>query len=130
MSVCLLGDAQDWLSPAPSSIVTPCSHLELVMTNPAASHTLPSVEPKVELLKEQKSEAQEGEEHKTAPGAGLVPVQDSFPDECFSPEEEHRSSAERSQHVLITSSLSEGCVGWDALTHHKTLLRKHVSLSK
>lgn len=68
------------LLPAPSSTVTPYNHLELVMTNPAPSHTLPSVEPKVELLKEQKSEGQEGEEHKTAPGAGLMPVQDSFPD--------------------------------------------------
>lgn len=88
------------------------------MTNPATSHTLPSVEQKVELLKEQRSEGQEGEERKTAPGAGLVAVQNCFPDACFSLEEEHRSSAEKSQHVLITSSPSEGCVRREALTHH------------
>lgn len=37
-------------------MVTLCSHLELVVTNPAPSHTLPSMEQKVKLLKEQMSE--------------------------------------------------------------------------
>lgn len=52
---------------------------------------------------------------------------DSFPDGCFSLEEEPRSRAEKSQHVLITSSPSEECVGREVLTHHKTLPRKHES---
>lgn len=95
------------------------------MTNPAPSHTLPSVEPKVELLKEQKSEGQEGEEHKTAPGAGLMPVQDSFPD--ASAWRKSTGAAQRGA-SLVTSSPSE--VGREALTHHKALLRKHLSLYK
>lgn len=104
MSISPLGDAQGWLSPLPDSF----HQLQARWWLPVAiwSWSWPTQPPAIHCQVQNKrwncwrsrrvkgKALGEGEERaQNSPGAGLVTVQDSFPDVCFSMEEEHRARA-------------------------------------